>query len=322
MTSDSKLGRLIALCAFASLAACRFRFTDVPDASPELPPNADASADAASTDAEVFPDSPPDACQLGPWTAPVGGQPFAQVNTDRLEWAADLSADGLLLLLETDGPEILVAQRSSPTEPFGTPTRLTISNVTDDDSEPSLNDSELYFLREPVADDECIYVASRTAAPRLWGTPRRLGNLCANATPSGGVYISRDGKHLYYDAVVAGTDQLLMASRPDVSQDFATRGVPVVLLSGMKYCSLTGDELTIYCETKPAGTAPLQLWQATRERLDSPFSNVQPVPGIDTTGFDAGDPSISADGRRLLYAISSIGTDNAADLQLVERRCQ
>jgi hypothetical protein len=111
-----------------------------------------------------------------------------------------------------------------------------------------------------------------------------------------------------------------MASRTDVSQDFASPGVPVLLPVGMKYCSLTGDELTIYCETEVSGAPDLQLWQATRKDLGSQFGEAQKVPDLDTTGFDVSDPSISADGRQLLYGVSVGGAN--ADLRLVERRCQ
>jgi hypothetical protein len=113
----------------------------------------------------------------------------------------------------------------------------------------------------------------------------------------------------------------VMATRNSATGMFDTPGAMVGgLLSGMNYCTLTGDELTIYCEYAQSGMQS-QLWQATRPDLTAAFSAISLVPDIDDNdgSVELSDPSITPDGTWLLYATDT--RNNHADLRIVERDC-
>jgi hypothetical protein len=280
---------------------------------------------------DAAPDVPTDACKLGPWTTPPGPQPFGNVNTPAdTEWGVEISSDGLRLLFssnrvdpaQTGGRnyDIYLAQRASQSQAFSAPARLPISSPGNDDSDPSLTDDalELYFVTDLGA-GPCFHVASRDSPGGAWSLPRRLDALCPVNSRPGGPYVSRDGLRLYYDLVVGGTSTVRMASRPDRSHDFASAGVSLGA-PGLRYCALDASELTIYCENTLQGNA--QLWQATRPSTDVGFPEGAPIPELGDGGqFEDGDPSLTGDGRLMVYASSRDAANGSSDLYLVERTC-
>jgi hypothetical protein len=316
VTFAHRIGSSLVLGALGCATGCRIHFDDVSQGPAPDAPQADAAIDVPP------PDGP---CVLGPWTEPADDPRFAQVNTAAIEWSAELSDDGLRVIFASNRPSVnsdsvehlYTAQRASRTAAFAPATFLAINSDTAHDSEPSFNATELYFVSNRGTDaTDCIYVAPRTATPEMWGTPRRLDALCTGAPLLGGLYISRDGQHLYYD----NDGQVVMAQRG--ATEFDTPGTPVLgVLSEMRFCTLTGDELTIYCETSVVNGQPTQLWQASRASLAAQFANAGQVPDLDTTGRFVGDPAISSDGTLLLYA-SGPDSSTGQDLRLAERTCQ
>lgn len=318
MTLARRVSRYLVLGVLGCTSGCRFHFDSVstPDAALADAPLADAAIDVPP------PDGP---CVLGAWTEPADDPRFAQVNTTTaIEWSGELSDDGLRVIFASNRASVsgdavehlYTAQRASRMAAFAPATFLAINSDTAHDSEPSFNATELYFVsnRGPSGTD-CIYVAPRTATPDMWGTPRRLDALCTGDQKLGGLYISRDGQHLYYD----NDGQVVMAQRG--ATEFDTPGTPVLgVLSEMRFCTLTGDELTIYCETSVVNGQPTQLWQASRASLTAQFTNAGQVPDLDTTGRFVGDPAISSDGTLLLYA-SGPDSSTGQDLRLAERTC-
>jgi hypothetical protein len=305
---------MVALCVVACVAGCKLGFDlrAAPDA---------AGADAAGApDTPDAPDAPSAACTLGPWHEPPDGQPFDNVNTDDIEWAAEISDDGLRMIFTSNrgtmNQHLHMTQRASLHAPFETPVSLTINSddTISEDSDPTFNDDELYFA-SGRGTARCIYVSRHIDTPAVWGPPRRLDELCAAGGSIGGLYITRDGQHLYYD--VDGV--LVMASR-DPGGSFTSPGKTVGGLSaGMTYCALTRDEQTIYCEAT-TGIGDSQLRVATRTSPDTAFGDAQVVPGFDTVGVDFGDPSIAPTGDWLLYGTGP--RRQKQNLRLVERECQ
>jgi hypothetical protein len=325
VTPASQVRIYLVLGFVACASACgRFDFErhEIDASLPAMGPDADGPplADAAI---DVPPADGP--CVFGAWTERADDPPFAQVNTAAIEWSPELSDDGLRVIFASDRPSVngdavehlYTAQRTSRTEPFGPATFLAVNSDTGHDNEPSSNASELYFISNRGTDaTDCIYVAPRTDTPEMWGTPRRLDALCAGNPQLGGLYISRDGQHLYYD----NEGQVVMAQRG--ATEFDTPGTPVLgVLSEMRFCTLTADELTIYCETSVATDQPTQLWQASRTTGTEQFTNAGQIPDLDTTGRFVGDPAITSDGKLLIYA-SGPSLSSGQDLRLAERTCQ
>jgi hypothetical protein len=111
----------------------------------------------------------------------------------------------------------------------------------------------------------------------------------------------------------------MMATRTP-GGDFDTPGTTVGgLTTGMAYCTLSSDELTILCEATPNNRRS-ELWQATRSSIAADFRDAGPVPDVGVVaGSDVGDPSLNATGDRLLYATGPL--DQTQDLVVVERDC-
>jgi WD40-like Beta Propeller Repeat len=275
-------------------------------------PGLDAAADAVVDGAVDSPaDPPPDGCVLGRWSTPSRA-PFGNVNTASLEWGVEISGDGLRLVFASDqrpghsDTDIYLAERADIGDAFGPPVRLNINDDSADDKDPSLTcgATELYYTRG-VGSSSCLYLATRPDAAAATWTEQAQPVRCR-----GGPYVSRDGKRLYYDI----DGEVWMASRAGCGDGFV--GDAQVGLSGGTYCALSGDEQTIYCEVTTSGDA--QVWQATRGSLTAGFGAMSPVAEL-ASGSADGDPSLTADGRHLVFASTREGSN---DIFIVDRACE
>jgi hypothetical protein len=315
------LAALAALAGAAASGGCGFWFEDV-TATPGIGP--DAAPDA-------LPGTPADACQFGRWTVQLGSRTFGDVNTLDTEWGVEASRDGMRVVFASNRPappihqgtnyDLYMAERSAPDAVFGAAERLPISSDDSDDADPTLSDDalELYYVSD-LGPRPCVYVSNRTDKSAGWGPPRRIDALCVTGQ-LGGPFLSSDGLRLYYDVVVSGDDAvLMMTTRADRKVDFAGAGAQVGPPGALRYCALDENELTAYCENTRGPKA--QLWQATRSSTDAQFDAGRPITEFAEAGvFEDGDPSITRDGRQLIYA-SGRGPNGTSDLVLAERACQ
>lgn len=297
--SSNHVGLCRAISTLVLVSACRLGFgQQSPDAS------------------EGLPDSPADACAFGAWRTPASRTPLDKLNTGATEWASEISGDGLRVVFGSDQggrkQDVYLAQRASRSDVFDPPTRLSI-NTPGEDTDPSLSDDalELYFMSDRGGSD-CIYVTNRTSVKvQDWRDPRRLSPLCEAGTPRG-VYVSRDGLRLYYNA---GAD-LVMTSRENHDADFSVPGKPIGG-AGLDFCAFTADELTMYCEMNVDGRP--QIAQATRASRDAVFGEGQLVPELASAEAEAGDPSLTSDGKTLVFSSNINGNH---DLYQIERDCE
>lgn len=321
MIAASQVATCLVLGALAGAAGCRFGF------DPKLAESADA---APASDAAPLADAVPPtdvapntdtlaACTFGPWHQPTNGQPFTAINSPGYDWAGELSDDGLRLIYTTDVDSsrfhLYMAERASRSVPFepAAPLAINLADRDGEDRDLSFTDTELYYV-SGAGNDECIYVSRRVDTPAVWGTPKRLDAVCNGFQP-GGIYISRDGQHLYYDR-----DGVVMMATRTPGGDFDTPGTTVGgLTTSMAYCTLSRDELTIICEAVPNGRRS-ELWQASRSSIGADFRDAGPVPDVGVVAAsDVGDPSLNATGDRLLYATGPL--NQTQDLVVVERDC-
>jgi hypothetical protein len=280
------------------VTACgRVSFAPAPDASVDSPP------------------SPPmDGCVLGRWSTPAR-EPFGNLNTSSTEWGVEISGDGLRVVFASDqkpghgDTDIYLAERGDIADVFGPPLRLNISDDSLDDKDPSLTcgATELYYTRGTGA-TSCLYLATRPDATTPTWSEQAQPVRCRDGLA--GPYVTRGGKHLYYDL----DGEVWMASRAGCGEAFAD-DAPIGL-SGGQYCALSADERTIYCEVTASGMA--QVWQATRESPTASFGAMAPVGELAST-FEDGDPSLTEDGLHLVFASTRDGSN---DLYIVDRACE
>lgn len=294
------------LCLLAPLAACgRLGFSDQTDGGVKPPGDADPDApDAATTSGP---------CELDPvWREPVGGQPFGAVNSDSVDWGCEISDDGRMVMFSSvrpGGEHLWMAQRAGLDQRFGAATEPPVLRSDATDGEPSFNDTELYFVSTRTG-SECLYMSKRTGD--TFETPRPLDpNVFCGVFDS--VDISHDGLRLYYEL-----DGRHLVSRRDTTAVDFTRGDEITgWTEALNFCSLSSDELAIYCEAKPG--SQLQIWKATRSNRSDLFLDPARLPDFDETR-NAGDPTLTADGKLMLYSANAPGDDH--DLRIVERRCK
>jgi Tol biopolymer transport system component len=307
----------ILLGAMAAVAGCgRIGLPSLHDAAAQV-------ADSPVDDALAGP--PADACAFGPWMVPAD-QPFGMVNSPQTDWGVEVSRDGLRLVFSSNRPDpahqdtsydVYYAERATTADGFGEPVRLSVNSDGADDSDPTLSEDgrELYFARD------CIYAATRspTGGPSEWSTPKRLDALCPASIMVSGPFLSRDGLRLYYGVVDGSTTEVRMATRSP-GGSFTQAGVSVGAPE-LHYIALDDDERTLYGENSSAGGA--QLWRATRPSTSEPFPAGALVDELGDGGrFEDGDPSLTSDGRHLVFATTRIGsTSGPSDIVIAERSC-
>jgi len=267
---------------------------------------------------------PADACTFGAWTVSAD-QPFGMVNGPQNDWGVEISRDGLRLVFSSNRPDvahpdakhdIYFAERSTTSAAFGEPVRLSVSSDGAEDGDPTLSNDgqELYFVRD------CIYVATPapTGGPSAWSTPRRLDALCPGTVRIGGPFLSGDGQRLYYDVFDGTATETRMATRSPSGQ-FTQPGVSVGAPE-LHYIALEDDELTLYGENTSTGVT--EIWRTTRPSTSAPFPAGAAVEEL-RDGFDDGDPSLTSDGRHLVYATTRTrGSPGTSDIVIAERSCQ
>ena len=206
-----------------------------------------------------------------PFGAPVQ---LASLNTNALEWAPDISADGLSLYFTRGSSfavaDIWVATREDISEAFGNPQPLTEVNTEDSEGVPSISTDGLnLFLasnRSGGAGYWDIYMATRLDANSPFGTPVNLSEI-NSAEGDNSPSISTDGLTLYYAVhhQPGGPWSIWTASRSDVSLPFnPPYKVEELNIDGIDSYApeISYDGKTIYFSSDRNGSLPGELWMA------------------------------------------------------------
>lgn len=296
--------------AFAlSLAACGRVGFDGPDLTTDAP--ADGSLDV-----------PADAsCTLGDWGPATLETSLNRGAND--DYGAQLSPDGLAIVFDSSNVsslDLFWSERASRTAAWSTPRALTeLNDATSIDNDGTLTADllEMYFASQRGG-PFCLFRSTRTDRAQPWSAPQRQSALCLGVE-IGGPWISPDGLRLYYNTRedVAGEGRVYMTERSSRTQDFAA-GTRVDIAGQVEnhgYVALADDERTIYFESG----SPLQISRATRAAIGDAFGPPTLVPQTNEATSNNGDPSLTADGKLLMWA----STRNAGqfDLYSITRSC-
>ena len=257
----------------------------------------------ASSDASVV------ACDL---TKPFGTPALVtSLNTGFVEidvWLTDDSRTAYVASTRTDlggpgGNDIYVASRASATGDFGAMSLLANVNSASADRRPVLSPDRLtlfFSSNRPVGDGGTgtnIFVVTRPNALADFGTPGLLAAANSTATdfPDS---VTADGKLLYLDSASG-------ASRDIYVRDLTTSNppTPVAELNSTNsdaFAVISHDGRTIYFASNRTsaarvdGGAPdaaartdFDVWVAHRAAATGAFSNLAPVPELNSTSEDA-----------------------------------
>jgi hypothetical protein len=243
-------------------------------------------------------------------------QPVANVNTPQGDGCPIQAPDGLSLYLASTRPggqgllDIWVATRESTSEAWGEPQNLPapINSAADDFCPTPVRGNGLFFVsRRTIANVTCgmgdIYF-SRNNPAHGWSEPRHLG--CA---PNGPNTALDEMGPSYFEA--GGQGYLYYSSGPDIysSTQLAGGGFG----AGQAVTELNSaaadiqpnvrkDGQEVVFASNRAGTIGAQdIWAATRESADDPWSSPGNLGGAINTGDSETRPSLSWDAEQLLF---------------------
>ena len=269
----------------------------------------------------------------GPWGPPVEIDDLSGnselINTAATEGCPILSPDGRDLYMASNrvggkgGLDIWVAHRDGIDEPFGDPVNLEAVNSAANDFCPTpLRGRRLLFVSNRSPEQNCgmgdMYI-TRDNPSHGWREPRRLP--CAPEGPNtaldeqGPSLLEIDGvEHLYYSSSNAPS----VPGDIFVSRDFG----PPTAVSAL---NAPGNDIQpnvrkdgreiVFSSNRVSGNQ--DIWTATRESTDDPWSAPVPVGAVNTAAAET-RPSLSWDAHTLLFGRLP-GGEGASDLYMSTR---
>jgi len=273
------------------------------------------------------------------WSEPVNLGPT--INTGFNEQGPNLSKDGLTLYFGSDRPggvgsfDLWVARRACADCPWDAPVNLgTVVNTTASETGPGLSiDGHMLFFTSTRAGGQGLsdlYLSHR-ADPKDdfgWGPPVGLGpDVNTAASEAGAEYLqsAEDGTgNLYFNrAPPGGTADLYYAP---VTRDGDTRG-PAVLISELSHPTATDQGATLrtdgreilFFSTRPGGLGGADLWTSTRRSVHDPWTTPVNLGAPLNSPAAEQQPSLSGDGRTLVFASSRSGGFGGTDIWISTR---
>jgi len=305
MTGPEKGGNLrdLAVIMIGLAAGCGGVSAQDPDAAIDAP---------AEIDGDVQP-----ACDLDqPFGAP---QLVANVNSDVFDAEGYLSSDGLTLYFASNragglgDTDVWTASRARLDDAFGTPVIVPNVNTADHEGQPviSADGLSLYLSRQPTAGGQWdIYVATRTSVAAAFGTPELLLNVNDPVASDVATDIDATGTTLYLGSTRSGDWEILRATRTSPTGAFgAATPIGELNVAGAEDYGavLTGDQLTVYFESRRAGSLGCyDIYVAHRSTTGDGFGAPSRVDELSTS--DCEYPTwVSADGCQLLFTSTRPG---------------
>ena len=304
-------------------AACAL--TGACDTGPDaLPPSGPVLADEVSIGADHFSE----------WSTPVNLGPV--VNSRFADRAPDLSPDGLSLYFASNRPggfgatDIYVAHRAGPDQPWGPPANLgAVINTPGIDAPGHLSRDGhcLYFTSSRAGGfgSNDIWVSWR-ANPNedfAWETPVNLGSEVNSARFEGGITLRLPELYVASDRVAPGGPLDIFVS---VLEHGGTFG-PAVLVEELSSegndlrptIRFDGRELFLSSDRPGSAGGSQDIWVATRPAFGAPWSTPINLGSPVNTEANEAQPSLSADGRTLLFTADRPGGSGRDDLYMTTR---
>ena len=273
------------------------------------------------------------------WSEPANLGPT--INTAFNEQGPNLSKDGLTLYFGSDRPggvgsfDLWVARRACSDCPWDAPVNLgPVVNTTASETGPGLSiDGHMLFFtsNRPGGLGLTDLYLSHRADPKDdfgWGPPVGLGpDVNTAASEAGAEYLqsAEDGTgNLYFNrAPPGGTADLYYAP---VTRDGDTRGPPV-LISELSHPTATDQGATLrtdgreifFFSTRAGGLGGADLWTSTRRSVHDAWSTPMNLGAPLNSPAAEQQPSLSSDGRTLVFASSRSGGFGGTDIWISTR---
>lgn len=257
------------------------------------------------------------------------------VNSSAVDANAALSPDELALYFVSTRPgglgaqDIWVSRRQCLACPWETPANLGAPiNSAATDASPTLSeDGRRLFFFSGRGGNLDIYLSHRistSAEGDVWGDPVNLGPDVNTAAAEQGPYYVREGGA---PTAVLYFNRAADIFRVPVSNDGAPLG-PAVLVSELsdptgadQKVSVRVDGLELFLSsTRPGTFGGFDIWVFTRQSVNDPWSApAHPDAPLNTPDIDS-QPSLSRDGRTLIFTSTRPGGSGVQDLWMSTRR--
>jgi len=276
------------------------------------------------------------------WSAPVNLGPA--INTDSSDMNPSLSPDELSLYFTTTrvggqgAADIWVSHRTSPGAPWQAPVNLgAVINSPSGDGGPTLSTDGhrlFFFSNRPGGQGlNDVYVSYRadTHDDFAWGAPVNLGAQVNTAANEAGPE--------FVDAAVSGTASLLfnrgqtaVSTAPydlysvPLGADGLPTAAPTPIVELNTPQSDFGPELSddglelFFVSGRPGTLGGNDLWRTTRVTTVSAWAPAENLGAPVNTALNDRHPSLSGDGRTLIFASTRIGGFGSDDLWMTTRR--
>jgi len=310
---------LVCGVACALMGACDAR-TDA-----FLPPGP-LLADEVSVGADHFSD----------WSTPVNLGPL--VNSPFTDFTPELSRDGLSLYFSSNRPggfgltDLYAARRIAPDQPWGPPVNLgAVINTSRPEAGPHLSRDghRLYFgSGRPGglgANDIWVSWRSDPNDDLAWEAPVNLGPAVNSSGFEGGMTLRLPELYVASDRADPGPDHPLHIYLSVIGPDGAfgpAALVPELSSDGNDLrptIRFDGRELFLSSNRTGSAGGSQDIWVSTRPAFGAPWTTPINVGATVNTEYNEVQPSLSADGRILLFASDRPGGSGGADLYVTTR---
>lgn len=256
----------------------------------------------------------------------------APVNTAASEYNPELSPDGLRLIFSSrregglGSNDIWVAERESVNAPWQEPTNLgSPINSQAWETGPTLTEDWLDLIFTSTrgeSDDRDLFLVTRPSLDQKFGEPVRLP-INTDYTDSG-AHITEDGLTLVFSSTRPGgfgDRDLYMstrASRDDPWGEPVNLGENVNSAQSDSSPAMTPDQNHLFFHSRRSeGSEKHDIFVTRRSGKGEPWSKPVGLEKINTAEYHEGTPTISADGRTLLFRSERPGGLGNQDLWLV-----
>lgn len=296
-----------------------------------------AATDAVPQQGLITPDVASAAAdRFSDWSVPVNLGPV--INSPFTDFTPELSRDGLSLYFSSNRPggfgltDLYVARRAGPHQPWGQPVNLGgVINTPATEAAPHLSRDghQLYFAtRRPGGLGAADIWVSWRSDPNddfAWEAPVNLGPGVNSSGFEGGMTLRLPELYVASDRADPGPDHPLAIYLSVLGPNGAFG--PAVLVTEL---SSTGNDLRptirfdgrelFLSSARDGSTAGSQdIWVATRSAFGVPWTTPVNLGPPVNTEYNEVQPSLSADGRILLFASDRPGGSGGADLYMATR---
>jgi len=155
----------------------------------------------------------------------------------------------------------------------------------------------------------CASCGAQVDGEPLWGPPEAVPGASSSALEEDDVTLSADGGEMFFAVVAANGEKDLYTMMRLGTTWSAPMPMPFNTADVEETPRLSGDGRTLYFgSTRTGGAGSGDIWMVTRTAVGGAWSQPQPVPGVNTAGYEKWFMPCEANGTYLMIQDRDAGT--------------